>query len=126
MTINEILCVLSNANAYKMFQAIARQEPFSYHEDNQMSPKIYYTAAAKLKKSNLVIKQTGKRQYILSNVGKVVWNSLQQIDKSVQLQAALKALDAIHLADIGTDAKNEIIQVLLPDEHIRNIVMGVK
>jgi hypothetical protein len=109
-----------------MFQAIARQEPFSYHENNQMSPKIYYTAAAKLKKSNLVIKQTGKRQYILSNVGKVVWNSLQQIDKSVQLQAALKALDAIHLADIGTDAKNEIIQVLLPDEHIRNIVMGVK
>ena len=61
-----------------------------------VAPKIYYTAVGKLKKANLVIKQTGKRQYILSNVGKVVWNSLQQIDKSVQLQPALKALDAIH------------------------------
>jgi hypothetical protein len=126
MTINEILCALSNANAYKMFQAIARQEPFSYHENNQISPKIYYTAVGKLKKANLVIKRTGDRQYILSNVGKVVWNSLQQIDKSVQLQPALKALDAIHLTDIGTDAKDEIIQVLLADEQIRNLVMGVK
>jgi hypothetical protein len=30
------------------------------------------------------------------------------------------------LTDIGTDAKDEIIQVLLPDEQIRNLVMGVK
>ena len=49
MTINQILCALSNANAYKMFQAIARQELFSYHENNQISQKIYYTAVGKLK-----------------------------------------------------------------------------
>src|ERR1044071_3773015 len=115
-TIEIIFDALSNRNAYRIFQTIARQEPFNHHENNQMSPKVYYTAVSKLKKANLVIKQTGKRQYILSNVGKVVWNSLQQIDKSVQLQPALKALDAIHLTDIETDAKDEIIQVLLPDE----------
>jgi hypothetical protein len=125
-TIENIFDALSNKNAYRIFQTIARQEPFNYHENNQMSSKSYYTAVGKLKKANLVIKQTGKRQYILSSVGKVVWNSLQQIDKSVQLQPALKALDAIHLTDIESDAKDQIIQVLVPDEQIRNIVMGVK
>ena len=111
-TIENIFDALSNTNAYRIFQTIARQEPFSYHENNHMSPKIYYTALGKLRKANLVIKRTGNRQYILSNLAKVVWNSLQQIDKSVQLQPALKALDAI--------------QTFLPDEQIRNIVMGVK
>ena len=70
MTINEILCALSNANAYKMFQAIARQELFSYHENNQISPKIHYTAVGKLKKANLVIKTQGRGNTFLATLVK--------------------------------------------------------
>ena len=91
-----------------------------------ISTNKYYTGLSKLKKSNLVIKQAESKQYVLSNFGKVVWNSLQQIDKSLQLQHVLKALDTIHSTDIETDAKDEIVQLLIPDEQIRNLVMGVK
>ena len=124
MTINEILGVLSNASTYKIFQAIARrQENISY---DAISTKKYYTGLSKLKKSNLVIKQAESKQYVLSNLGKVVWNFLQHIDKSLQLQYVLKALDTIHSTDIEKDAKDEIVQLLIPDEQIRNIVAGVK
>src|SRR5919202_4903669 len=124
MTMNEILCMLSNANTYKIFQAIARrQENISY---DAISTKKYYTGLSKLKKSNLVIKQAESKQYVLSNLGKLVWNSLQHIDKSLQLQYVLKALDTIHSTDIEKDAKDEIVQLLIPDEQIRNIVAGVK
>ena len=46
-------------------------------------------------------------------------------DKSL-LQHVLKALDTIHSTDIEVDARDKIIQLLIPDEQIRNIVMGVK
>jgi hypothetical protein len=125
MTINEILGVLSNANTYKIFQAIARRQENIINYD-AISTKKYYTGLSKLKKSNLVIKQAESKQYVLSNLGKVVWNFLQHIDKSLQLQYVLKALDTIHSTDIEKDAKDEIVQLLIPDEQIRNIVAGVK
>ena len=125
MTMNEILCVLSNANTYKIFQAIARRQENIINYD-AISTKKYYTGLSKLKKSNLVIKQAESKQYVLSNLGKVVWNFLQHIDKSLQLQYVLKALDTIHSTDIEKDAKDEIVQLLIPDEQIRNIVAGVK
>jgi hypothetical protein len=56
----------------------------------------------------------------------VIWNSLQQIDKSLQLQHVLKALDTIHSTDIEADARDKIIQLLIPDDQIRNIVKEVK
>jgi DNA-binding PadR family transcriptional regulator len=122
-TTKEILNALSDANAYRIFQ---RQRGFSSYRANstEMSPKTYYTAMNKLKKANLIAKHA--KQYNLTNLGKIVWNSLQIIDKSVQLQWALNALDAIQMTNGETDSRDKVVQVLIPDEQIRNIVMEVK
>ncbi|HJT48787.1 MAG TPA: hypothetical protein VJ729_11455 [Nitrososphaeraceae archaeon] len=59
-------------------------------------------------------------------MGKIVWTSLQLIDKSVQLEWALNALDAIQMTNGETNSRDKVVQVLIPDEQIRNIVMGIK
>ena len=122
-TIKDRLNALSDANAYRIFQ---RQQDFSYRgaSSTEMSPKSYYTAMSKLKKANLIAKHT--KQYNLTNLGKIVWNSLQIIDKSVQLQWALNALDAIQMTNGETSSRDKVVQVLIPDEQIRNIVMENK
>jgi DNA-binding PadR family transcriptional regulator len=103
-----------------------RRQDFSYRgaSSTEMSPKSYYIAMSKLKKANLIAKHT--KHYNLTNLGKIVWNSLQIIDKSVQLQWALNALDAIQMTNGETNSRDKVVQVLIPDEQIRNIVMENK
>jgi len=126
MTINELLVALSNANAYTAFQSIARQEPFPSHNNTTMSPKMYYTALTKLKKANLIIKHKGYNKYALTSLGKIVCKSLQVINKSIELEWALNAIDAISLTNREINARDKIVQVLIADEDIRNIIMNMK
>jgi predicted transcriptional regulator len=75
-------------------------------------------------KTGLILKKSG--HYTLSNYGKVVFHSLNIINRGSEYFWPLKALDNTEMSSAGipTEQMLEISARLIEDEDIRTIVFG--
>jgi predicted transcriptional regulator len=91
----------------------------------KMTRKQFYSNMYRLvNKTGLISKKRG--HYSLSNYGKVVFHSLNIINRGSEYFWALKALDNTEMSSAGipTEQMLEISARLIEDEDIRRIVFG--
>ena len=86
--------------------------------------KQYYSRMAKLTEANLIRRKNGK--YILTLVGRIVYDSQMIIGKSLNYYWKLQALDSIQTSSSTGLPKEEIsklIDTLIDDYQIKDILM---
>ena len=125
---------LSNPVGLKLFKLIAT---FTLADSSQMitsdflnsqtkvTRKQFYSNLSRLvNKTGLILRESG--HYTLSNYGKVVYHSLNIINRGSESFWALKALDNTEMSSAGipTEKMIEISARLIEDEDIRTIVFG--
>ena len=95
----------------------------SLYSQSKVTRKQFYSNISKLvNKTGLVSRKHGR--YFLSNYGKVVFHSLNIIDRGSKYYWALKALDEDEFSSIGIPAEQvlEISARLIEDKDIQKIV----
>jgi hypothetical protein len=128
----DVFKALSNPVGLKLFKSIAT----TALADNSMLPtsdflnsqtkvtrKQFYSNMSRLvNKTGLILKKRG--HYTLSNYGKVVFHSLNIINRGSKCFWALKALDSTDLSPSGipSDKMLEISASLIEDNDIHKIV----
>ena len=97
------------------------------NSQTKMTRKQFYSNMSRLvNKTGLILRKRG--HYALSNYGKVVFHSLNIINRGSGCFWALKALDSTDLSpsDIPSEQMLEISARLIEDKDIQKIVCGPK
>jgi hypothetical protein len=130
----DIFAVLSNPVGLKLFKLIAAASLTDtavmitsnfLQSQTQVTKKQYYSNMSRLvNKTDLISKKHGR--YVLSNYGKVVFHSLDIINRGSKYFWALKALDNDEFSsnDIPAEQMLEISSKLIEDKDIQKIISG--
>jgi hypothetical protein len=126
----DVLRALSNPVGMKLFKFIATNTTSTQVitsdlllTQTKLTRKQYYSNMSRLvNKTGLISKKSGR--YTLSNYGKVVYHSLNIINRGSESFWGLKALDNNEMSSAGIPAEQmlEISARLIEDEDIRGIV----
>ena len=136
MSANEedVLNALSSPIGLRLFKLIATRSSKDsslvvgsdfLQSQTKVTRKQFYSNMSRLvNKTGLVLKKRG--HYTLSNYGKVVFHSLNIINRGSECFWALKALDSTDLSPsvIPSDKMLEISASLIEDKDIQKIVCG--
>ena len=102
VSVVDILGAISNDKSLLLFKTIALSDTESCSSDTLLSRlhftrKQYYARMYKLAKAGLVLKKNGK--YILTNMGRIVYDAQTTLEKVVGNYWKLKAVDALEMSD---------------------------
>jgi hypothetical protein len=130
----DVFKALSNPVGLKLFKSIATAALADssmlltsdfLNSQTKVTRKQFYSNMSRLvNKTGLILKKGG--HYTLSNYGKVVFHSLNIINRGSKCFWVLKALDSTNLSptDIPSEQMSEISARLIEDEDIQKIVCG--
>jgi hypothetical protein len=127
----DVFKVLSNPVGLKLFKSIALDGNSMLltsdfiNSQTKVTRKQFYSNMSRLvNKTGLILKKKG--HYTLSNYGKVVFHSLNIINRGSKCYWVLKALDSTNLSptDIPSEQMSEISARLIEDKDIQKIVCG--
>ena len=125
-SVANILNAISDDKSLLLFNTIAITNGETEIQVRKMgiTLKQYYSRMAKLTKANLIRRKNGK--YILTLVGRIVYDSQMIIGKSLNYYWKLQALDSIQTSSSTGLPKEEIsklIDTLIDDYQIKDILM---
>jgi predicted transcriptional regulator len=121
VSVVDILGAISDDKSLLLFKTIALSDSSS--SDTLLSRlhftrKQYYSRMYKMAKAGLVLKKNGK--YILTNMGRIVYDAQTTLEKVVGAYWKLKAVDALEMSDEFQDEEYEkIINALIDNEHLK-------
>jgi hypothetical protein len=127
----DVFKALSNPVGLKLFKSIALDGNSMLltsdfiNSQTKVTRKQFYSNMSRLvNKTGLILKKKG--HYTLSNYGKVVFHSLNIINRGSKCFWVLKALDSTNLSptDIPSEQMSEISARLIEDKDIQKIVCG--
>jgi hypothetical protein len=130
----DVFEALSNPVGLKLFKLIANTTSNDGTQvitsdlllsQTKLTRKQFYSNMSRLvNKTGLILRRSG--HYTLSNYGKVVFHSLDIINRGSEYFWSLKALDNTEMSSAGIPAEQmlEISARLIEDEDIRTIVFG--
>ena len=126
VSVANILNAISDDKSLLLFNTIAITNGETEIQVRKMgiTLKQYYSRMAKLTKANLIRRKNGK--YILTLVGRIVYDSQMIIGKSLNYYWKLQALDSIQTSSLTGLPKEEIsklVDTLIDDYQIKDILM---
>ena len=125
----DILKTLSDDKALVLFNTIALADGESEIQIRKMglSTKQYYSRILKMIKANLIRKKNGR--YLMTLLGKIVYEAHMAIGKALNYYWKLQALDSIQSSSTAGLPKEEIsklVDTLIDDCQIKDILLKTK
>jgi hypothetical protein len=125
-SITDILKKISDDKALTLFNSIAISDGHGYIPLREMNitTKQYYSRISGLMNAGLIRRDNGK--YSLTLVGKIVYDALLNIGKSLSYYWKLKAIESIEMSSPGAGlSKEELTQLIntLIDNHFINLLI---
>ena len=125
-SITDILKKISDDKALTIFNSIAVSDGHGYIclREMNLSTKQYYSRLSGLMNAGLIRRDNGK--YSLTLVGKIVYDALLNIGKSLSYYWKLRAIESIEMSSPGAGlSKEELTQLIntLIDNHFINLLI---
>ena len=126
ISVADILNAISDDKSLLLFNTIAVTNGETEIQVRKMglTLKQYYSRMAKLTKADLVRRKNGK--YVLTLVGRIVYDSQLVIGKALNYYWKLQALDSIQTSSTAGLPKEEIsklVDTLIDNHKIKDILM---
>jgi hypothetical protein len=129
-SITDILKKISDDKALTIFNSIAVSDGHGYIRLREMnlSTKQYYSRLSGLMNAGLIRRDNGK--YSLTLVGKIVYDALLNIGKSLSYYWKLKAIESIEMsssslpgAGLSKEELTQLINALIDNHFIKDLLI---
>jgi predicted transcriptional regulator len=126
ISVADILNAISDDKSLLLFNTIAVTNGETEIQVRRMglTLKQYYSRMAKLTKADLVRRKNGK--YVLTLVGRIVYDSQLVIGKALNYYWKLQALDSIQsssTAGLPKEELSKLVDILIDNHKIKDILM---
>ncbi len=131
-TIQDILSAISDDKSLTIFRMIAEEgnsglESHIICRNIQLTHRKYYQRLAALIRNGLIIRKDGRKKYILSSLGKVVYSNLLPIQYALDNIWKFRAIDEMKICDnsvYGDIDKivSSLVDTLVHKEQIKEIL----
>ena len=125
----DIINAISDKISLDIFKTIATQnitDSKALRRNLRLTPRQYYNRTSRLTKVGLIKRENGK--YLLTSLGKVVYNAVSNIRMALQHYWKLKAIDTLQEGNLNRKLPNEeyskILEKLIDVPEIREILKG--
>jgi hypothetical protein len=129
-SITDILKKISDDKALTLFNSIAVSDGHGYIRLREMnlSTKQYYSRLSSLMNAGLIRRDNGK--YSLTLVGKIVYDALLNISKSLSYYWKLKAIESIEMsssslpgAGLSKEELTQLVNALIDNHFIKDLLI---
>jgi hypothetical protein len=126
-SITSIIRKISDDKALVLFNSIAvsssKEDRYIPLKEMNLSTKQYYSRISGLTEAGLIKRHKGR--YILTMLGKVVYQSQMLIGKTLSYYWKLKAIESIELtsSSLPNEEKAQLINTLIDNHQIKDILM---
>ena len=131
-TIQDILSAISDDKSLTIFRMIAEEgnsgvESHIICRNIQLTHRKYYQRLAALIRNGLIIRKVGRKKYILTSLGKVVYTTLLPIQYTLDNIWKFRAIDQMKICDNGVYVDidkivNSLVDTLVHKEQIKEIL----
>jgi predicted transcriptional regulator len=131
-TIQDILSAISDDKSLAIFRMIGDEgnsgvESHIICRNIQLTHRQYYQRLAALIRNGLIIRKDGRKKYILTSLGKVVYNILLPIQYVLDNIWKFRAIDEMKICDNGLCVEidkiaNSLVDSLVHEEQIKEIL----
>jgi predicted transcriptional regulator len=131
-TIQDILSAISDDKSLAIFRMIGEEgnsgvESHIICRNIQLTHRQYYQRLAALIRNGLIIRKDGRKKYILTSLGKVVYNILLPIQYVLDNIWKFRAIDEMKISDNGVYVEidkiaNSLVDSLVHEEQIKEIL----
>lgn len=125
----DIINAISDKISLDIFKTIATQnitDSKALRRNLRLTTRQYYNRTSRMTKVGLIKRENGK--YLLTSLGKVVYNAVSNIRMALQHYWKLKAIDTLQERNLNRKFPNEeysmILEKLIDVPEIREILKG--
>ena len=125
----DIINAISDKISLDIFKTIATQnitDSKALRRNLRLTTRQYYNRMSRMTKVGLIKRENGK--YLLTSLGKVVYNAVSNIRMALQHYWKLKAIDTLQERNLNRKFPNEeysmILEKLIDVPEIREILKG--
>jgi predicted transcriptional regulator len=122
---------VGNGKTLSLFSTIVAAEQKNnsraLREKLNLTRKQYYTSLSGLVEAGLVKRKPNTRQYFVTTLGRIFYDSISRIETAYNNHIPLRAIDSINMSDeLPKRERMEIINKLMEDSEIRRIYLQAR
>ncbi|HYT03007.1 MAG TPA: hypothetical protein VEL70_08850 [Candidatus Acidoferrum sp.] len=130
-SVGKILIKVGNDKTLSLFKTIVTAEQNTdsrdLREKLKLTRKQCYTILSGLVQAGLVKRKINTRNYFVTTLGRIVYDSISRIEIAYSNHIPLKAIDSINMSDeVPKKERIEIIGELIKNEEIRRIYIQAR
>ena len=130
-SVGKILIKVGNDKTLSLFKTIVTAEPNidsrDLREKLKLTRRQCYTLLSRLIEAGLVKRKINTRNYFVTTLGRIVYDSISRIEIAYSNHIPLKAIDSINMSDeVPKKERIEIIGELIKNEEIRRIYIQAR
>ena len=130
-SVAKILIKVSNDKTLSLFKTIVTADQNTdsrdLREKLKLTRKQCYTILSGLVQAGLVKRKINTRNYFVTTLGRIVYDSISRIEIAYSNHIPLKAIDSINMSDeVPKKERIEIIGELIKNEEIRRIYLQAR
>ena len=129
-SVAKILIKVGNDKTLSLFKTIVTAEQNTdsrdLREKLKLTRKQCYTILSGLVEAGLVKRKINTRQYFVTTLGRIVYDSISRIEIAYSNHIPLKAIDSVNMSEVPQKERIEIISELIKNEEIRRIYLQVR
>jgi len=130
-SVGKILIKVGNDKTLSLFKTIVTAEQNidsrDLREKLKLTRKQCYTLLSGLIEAGLVKRKINTRNYFVTTLGRIVYDSISRIEIAYSNHIPLKAIDSINMSDeVPKKERIEIIGELIKNEEIRRIYIQAR
>jgi predicted transcriptional regulator len=129
-SVAKILIKVGNDKTLSLFKTIVTAEQNTdsreLREKLKLTHKQCYTILSGLVGAGLIKRKINTRQYFVTTLGRIVYDSISRIEIAYSNHIPLKAIDSVNMSEVPQKERIEIISELIKNEEIRRIYLQVR
>ena len=130
-SVAKILIKVGNDKTLSLFKTIVTAEQNTdsreLREKLKLTHKQCYTILSGLVGAGLIKRKINTRQYFVTTLGRIVYDSISRIEIAYSNHIPLKAIDSINMSEeVPKKERIEIISELIKNEEIRRIYLQAR
>ncbi|MGB6672814.1 MAG: hypothetical protein WBE34_10300 [Candidatus Nitrosopolaris sp.] len=129
-SVAKILIKVGNDKTLSLFKTIVTAEQNTdsreLREKLKLTHKQCYTILSGLVGAGLIKRKINTRQYFVTTLGRIVYDSISRIEIAYSNHIPLKAIDSVNMSEVPQKERIEIISELIKNEEIRRIYLQAR
>jgi predicted transcriptional regulator len=129
-SVAKILIKVGNDKTLSLFKTIVTAEQNTdsreLGEKLKLTHKQCYTILSGLVGAGLIKRKINTRQYFVTTLGRIVYDSISRIEIAYSNHIPLKAIDSVNMSEVPQKERIEIISELIKNEEIRRIYLQAR